>query len=92
MGNLTVYTDHEVLKAVFKSMGPGKWSNRLNNWALFLSKYAKRMEIIHWSGRMHCNADGLSCLKQAPAKTFLTNVITIKPNLKKLLVKHLLDN
>ena len=30
-GNLTIYTDYEALKAVFKSMGPGKWSNRLNN-------------------------------------------------------------
>ena len=30
-GNLTIYTNHEVFKAVFKSMGPGKQSNRLNN-------------------------------------------------------------
>src|SRR5437667_9279869 len=91
-GNLTIYTDYKVLKAVFKSTGPGKWSNRLNNWALFLSKYAKRMEIIHWSDRMHYNADGLSRLKQAPAKTFLTDVITIEPSLKKLLIKHLPDD
>ena len=90
--NLTIYTNYKALKAVFKSMGPGKWSNRLNNWALFLSKYAKRMEIIHWSGKTHHNADGLLHLKQAPAKTFLTDVITIEPNLKKLLVKHLLDD
>src|SRR5438876_8242321 len=92
MRNLTVYTDHEVLKAVFKSMGPGKWSNRLNNWALFLSKYAKRIEIIHQSGKTHHNTDRLSHLKQAPAKTFLTDVITIEPNLKKLLIKYLPDN
>ena len=24
MGNLTIYTDYEALKAVFKSIGPGK--------------------------------------------------------------------
>ena len=30
-GNLTIYTDHKALKAVFKSTGPGKRSNRLNN-------------------------------------------------------------
>ena len=24
IGNLTIYTDHKVLKAVFKSMDPGK--------------------------------------------------------------------
>ena len=92
MGNLTIYTDHEALKAVFKSTGSGKRSNRLNNWALFLSKYAKRMEIIYQSGKTHCNADGLLCLKQAPTKTFLTDVITIEPNLKKLLIKYLPDN
>ena len=92
MGNLTVYTDHEALKAVFKFMGPEKWSNRLNNWALFLSKYAKRIEIIHWLSKTHCNADGLLCLKQVPIKTFLTDVITIKPNLKKLLIKYLLND
>src|SRR5205809_7400545 len=92
VGNLTIYTDHEALKAVFKSIGPGKWSNRLNNWALFLSKYAKRMEIIHQSGKTYCNADRLSHLKQAPAKTFLTDMITIKPNLKKLFIKHLPDD
>ena len=91
-GNLTIYTDHEALKAVFKSTGPGKQSNRLNNWALFLFKYVKRIEIIHQSGKTHRNTNGLSHLKQAPAKTFLTDVITIEPNLKKLLVKHLLDN
>ena len=92
MENLTVYTNHKALKVVFKSTGSGKQSNRLNNWALFLSKYAKRMEIIHRSGKTHHNVDGLSCLKQAPVKTFLIDMITIEPNLKKLLIKHLPDD
>src|SRR5438876_11203184 len=92
IGNLTIYTNYKALKSVFKSTNPGKWSNRLNNWALFLSKYAKRMEIIHRSGRMHRNVDGLSRLKQVPAKTFLIDVITIEPSLKKLLVKYLPDD
>src|SRR5947207_15763972 len=50
------------------------------------------MDILNRSGKMHSNADGLSRLKQAPAKTFLTDVITIEPSLKKLLIKHLPDD
>src|SRR5438046_10259133 len=50
------------------------------------------MKIIHRSGKTHCNTDGLSHLKHIPTKTLRTNVITIEPNLKKLLVKYLLDD
>src|SRR5436309_12293251 len=52
-GELTIVTDHSVIKSVATALKKGKCSNHLNNWALFLSRYAGHMTIRHREGRPH---------------------------------------
>ena len=61
-GELTVIMDHSAIKSVATTLKEGKQSNQLNNWALFLSRYADHMTIKHREGKSHKNADGLSRL------------------------------
>ena len=87
--DLTVYTDHAAIQGIFQSDGQGKRSNRLNNWALFLSKYRSNMTIIHRAGKVHKNADGLSRLQ---ASTFTTSVLQIDDQLRKAIVSNLVKD
>ena len=65
-GELTVVMDHSAIKSMATALKEGKRSNRLNNWALFLSRYAGCMTIKHREGKSHRNVDGLS---QLPTRT-----------------------
>ena len=59
-GEFTVITDHIALKSALQNKTSGRRSNRLNEWALYLSTFQPRMKIIHRARKSHGNADGLS--------------------------------
>jgi hypothetical protein len=61
-GEFTVHTDHSALKSALQANPRGRRSNRLNEWAMFLSTFLPRMKIVHRPGKIHNNADGLSRL------------------------------
>jgi RNase H-like domain found in reverse transcriptase/Reverse transcriptase (RNA-dependent DNA polymerase)/Integrase zinc binding domain/Chromo (CHRromatin Organisation MOdifier) domain len=60
-GEFEVITDHSAILGLHKE-ARGRRSQRLDEWALFLSKFAPRMKITHRAGKQHANADGLSRL------------------------------
>jgi hypothetical protein len=64
-GEFTVFTDHIALKSALQNNPRGRRSNRLNEWAMFLSTFGSRMEIVHRPGKAHNNADGLSRLPRS---------------------------
>ena len=89
-GELTVVTDHSVIKSMATALKEGKHSNHLNNWVLFLSRYAGRMMIRHREGKSHQNADGLSRLPtQTRTEAWTIDVTTIEPTLRLLIVQNL---
>ena len=91
-GELTVITDHSAIKSMATILKEGKWSNQLNNWALFLSRYADHMIIKHREGKSHKNADGLSRLPtraDAKAGAWTIDVTMIEPTLRSLIVQNL---
>jgi RNase H-like domain found in reverse transcriptase/Reverse transcriptase (RNA-dependent DNA polymerase)/Integrase zinc binding domain/Integrase core domain/Chromo (CHRromatin Organisation MOdifier) domain len=60
-GDFEVVTDHAPIKGLCKE-AKGRRSQRLDEWALFLSKYHPRMTVTHRAGKQHANADALSRL------------------------------
>lgn len=61
-GDFEVITDHSAILGLHKK-AKGRRSQRLDEWALFLSNFTPRMKISHRAGRQHANADGLSRLQ-----------------------------
>jgi hypothetical protein len=99
----TLYTDHSAIKGLFQSLSPQRRNPRLTSWALFLSQFAGKMTVIHKPGRVHRNADALSRLARkrsapssesqspetSPPVCHLVNVLSMDPQLKRILVRNL---
>ncbi|ERF69335.1 hypothetical protein EPUS_09241 [Endocarpon pusillum Z07020] len=60
-GDFEVVTDYSPILGLCKE-AKGRRSQRLDKWALFLSKFHPRIKITHRAGKKHANADGLSRL------------------------------
>ena len=57
----TMYTNHQAILACFNNRLRKK-SIRLDNWFLFLAKYAHKMNIVHRAGKTYLNVDAFSWL------------------------------
>jgi hypothetical protein len=89
-----------------QSVNPHRKNQRLTRWTLYLAQFSN-MKVIHRPGRVHRNADALSRLQQKRNKTnqddqgrdrdtipttFMVNVISMGPQLRKILTSALPDD
>jgi RNase H-like domain found in reverse transcriptase len=75
-GEFEVITDHAPIKGLYKE-AKGRRSQRLDKWALFLSKCHPRMKITHRAGKQHANADGLSRLHDEEPEVAKTDAFAV---------------
>lgn len=64
----TVVTDHQSLLSVTGSSSTTLYSARVDKWRMLLAPYLGQMTLVHRSGKIHGNADGLSRCRRTAAQ------------------------
>lgn len=69
----TVVTGHQSFLTVTGSSSTTLYSPQADKWRMLLSPYLGQMSLVHWAGKFHGNADGLSrCRRYVPASVWMS--------------------